>query len=823
MNPSKPINGDAASREVPVADFIPFRSHVTEHILTAVGGAYMRTWKLAGISFEAADEEEINVRHDGFNQLLRSIGTSGTAIWSHKVRRKVTDRLDGTFSNQFCHEFNERYFDSFAGYRMMANELYLTVVYRPNFQTNGLAKLAERAAVRSLEDIEYKQREAINHLNDIAYQVESSLKKYDPEALGTYEKNGVMFSSILEFMGFLVNGHWERVPLRRAAINDYLPTSRLFFGNENIEVRTPFGTRFGAVIDFSDYPEVTEPGILNPILYDDYEYIETQSFSMLGKYDAMQALTRQRNQLIASEDVSSSQINAMNNAMEEVVNGSFLMGDYHFSLAIFGDTLQQVSKNVAKTRSALQDQGFQTKLVDLVPDAAWFAQLPANWRFRPREAQISSRAFCGLSAFHNFASGKRDGNPWGEAVTILKTPSGQPYYVNFHVTPEDEDSEDKKALGNTMIIGQAGSGKTVVKLMLIAQATKFEPTMILFDKDRGEELAVRAMGGKYFCIVRGQETGFNPFKLEPNKANIMFWIALVKRLVHHADFPLTPTDEAAVAHAVHTVAAFPREKRSMTTVSQNLPNTSDNDMKMRLKKWCAGNELGWALDCPEDLQDFTTHKIYGYDYTEFLDDPETRTPIMMYLLYLTEAQIDGRRFIYGMAEFWKPLDDAVFADFIRNKQKTIRKQNGLGIFDTQSPDDVLNSPIARALIEQCSTFIFMANPKARREDYIDGFKLSEAEYEIIQSLGESSRTFLIKQGHQSAVAKLDLNGFDDDMDILSGTTDNVELLDQIRVEIGSDDPAAWMPVLRERIALRRTLGRRPRNLSPTPQTLESTT
>lgn len=811
MNSSKPINGDAAGREVPVSDFIPFRSHVTEHILTAAGGAYLRTWKLAGISFEAADEDEINVRHDGFNQLLRSIGASGTAIWSHKLRRKVTDRLSGTFNNKFCNDLNDRYFDSFAGYRMMANELYLTVVYRPNFQTNGLAKFADRASVRSMEDIAYRQQEAINHLNDIGYQVESSLKKYDPEPLGTYKKDGVLFSSALEFMSFLVNGFWEPVPLRRARINEYLPTSRLFFGNENIEIRTPAETRFGAIIDFSDYPEFTEPGILNPILYDNYEYIETHSFSMLGKYDALQALTRQRNQLIASEDVSNSQIAAITNAMEEVVNGAFLMGDYHFSLAIFGESLQQVSKNVAKARSALQDQGFQTKLVDLVPDAAWFAQLPTNWRFRPREAQISSRAFCGLSAFHNFASGKRDGNPWGEAVTILKTPSGQPYYVNFHVSPEDEDSEDKKALGNTMIVGQSGSGKTVVKLMLLAQATKFDPTMILFDKDRAEELAVRAMGGKYFCIVRGQDTGFNPLKLEPTKANVMFWIALIKRLVHHDKFPLTPTDEAAIAHAVHTVARFPRESRSLATISQNLPNTSDDDMKMRLKKWCRGNELGWALDCKDDLQDFTTHKIYGYDYTEFLDDPETRTPIMMYLLFLTEAQIDGRRFIYGMAEFWKPLSDPVFSDFVKNKQKTIRKQNGLGVFDTQSPDDVLSSPIARSLIEQCSTFIFMANPKANRDDYMNGFKLSEAEYEIIQGLGESSRTFLIKQGHQSAVAKLDLAGFDDEMDILSGTTDNVELLDQIRVELGSDDPTVWMPVLKERIALRRMIGRRPKN------------
>ena len=56
----------------------------------------------------------------------------------------------------------------------------------------------------------------------------------------------------------------------------------------------------------------------------------------------------------------------------------------------------------------------------------------------------------------------------------------------------------------------------------------------------------------------------------------------------------------------------------------------------------------------------------------------------MVLLHLTERLIDGRRFIYVMTEFWKRLRDPVFSEFANDKQKTIRKQNGLGIFD-QSP------------------------------------------------------------------------------------------------------------------------------------------
>jgi len=44
--------------------------------------------------------------------------------------------------------------------------------------------------------------------------------------------------------------------------------------------------------------------------------------------------------------------------------------------------------------------------------------------------------------------------------------------------------------------------------------------------------------------------------------------------------------------------------------------------------------------------------------------------------------------------------------------------------------------------------------------------------------------------------------------VLSGTTDNIELLDGIRAEVG-DDPLAWLPVFHERLAKRRATGPTP--------------
>ena len=146
-----------------------------------------------------------------------------------------------------------------------------------------------------------------------------------------------------------------------------------------------------------------------------------------------------------------------------------------------------------------------------------------------------------------------------------------------------------------------------------------------------------------------------------------------------------------------------------------------------------------------------------------------------------------------MDEFWKWLLDEAFSDFAFNKLKTIRKQNGFGVFATQSPSDVIESPIAKAVIEQSATQIFLPNPRADKKDYVEGFKVTPNEFEIIRGLAEDSRMMLIKQGHSSVICRLDLGQFRDELKVLSGSTDNILRVEELISQYGSD-PDHWLPV-----------------------------
>lgn len=639
------------------------------------------------------------------------------------------------------------------------------------------------------------------------------MKRYGAEQLGVYDKDGHAFSSALEFLAMLVNGEHRPMPICRDRFADYMAVNRPFFSKwgEVGEVRTSNGTRRFGMLEIREYDDATEPGQLNVLLESEFEFVLTQSFSVLSKHAAKDYLQRHQRNLIDARDVAIRQIEQIDEALDQLVSGRFVMGEHHCTLTVFGDTVAQVRDYLAKASAAMLDVAVMPKPVDLALEAGYWAQLPANWSWRPRPAPITSLNFLSFSPFHNFMSGKPTGNPWGPAVTILKTVSGTPLYFNFHASKLEEDATDKRLLGNTMMIGQSSSGKTVTLGFLLAQAQKFKPTIVAFDKDRGMEIAIRAMGGRYLPLKTGEPSGFNPFQLEPSQANLIFLKQFVKKLASAGGESVTHRDEEEIDQALAALMSPSIDKplRRLSMLLQFLPNPRSDDLNARptvaarLQKWCQGGEYGWLFDNQTDALDLSTHRSYGFDITEFLDNPDARTPVMMYLLFRTEGMIDGRRFMYVFDEFWKPLQDEYFEDLAKNKQKTIRKQNGIFVFATQEPSDALESNIAKTLIQQCATYIFLANPKADYEDYTQGFKLTDAEFELVKGLGEFSRRFLIKQGDNSALAELNLSGFDDELLVLSGTPDNAELVEEITAEVG-DDPAVWLPVFLQRVRAERS-------------------
>ena len=267
---------------------------------------------------------------------------------------------------------------------------------------------------------------------------------------------------------------------------------------------------------------------------------------------------------------------------------------------------------------------------------------------------------------------------------------------------------------------------------------------------------------------------------------------------HHTYLKLR--DRLSYAFALVSVAAvmrLPREDRSLDALRTMLGMADAGGIGARLEKWTSRGAMGWVFDNAADEMTLDARFI-GFDMTDFLDNAEIRAPLMLYLFHRIDKMLTGERTIIAIDEFWKALQDEAFRGFAQDGLKTYRKRNAMMVFATQSPADALKSDIAHSILEQVATQVMLPNPKGARRDYVEGFSLTEAEYQLIrEELSPESRKFLVKQGHDSVVVELDLTGLDDELAVLSGRAETTSIAVAAAAEFGPD-PAAWLPVFHKR-------------------------
>ncbi len=772
------------AREKSAGSHLPYAVHIDDHTIETRDGMLLQTIRLRGLLFETADTDEINYRKSLRDAMLQAIGSSRFALYHHIIRRRVDVELAATFPDDFSARLDTGWRARLASKQLYVNDLFLTLIRRP---LQGRVGFADRLRGRVGTDRDVRIAHDLRQLDTAREALIAQLGSYEPRVLSVYETPQGPCSEPLEFLSALYNGEMRPVRLPTQDLGDYLPYRRVSFGQETAELG-PHGDsarRFVGIVSIKDYPAQTAPGMFDDLLRLPFELTMSHSFGFVDRQAALGKMNLALRRMRSTEDEAVSLRGELSSAKDEVAAGRAGFGEHHMTIAVHGATPAEVDAGVAEVQASLADLGIIAVREDLALEPAFWAQFPGNFKYIARRGLISTGNFAGLASAHNFALGRASGNHWGDAVTLLETTAAGPYYFNFH----------QGDLGNFTVIGPSGSGKTVVLNFLLAQARKFSPRIVFFDKDRGAELFIRAIGGQYDLLRPGVASGLNPLQLEETPLNRQFLIDWVVQLAGGADFEEIEQIKDAIAANFEQDAAH-RRLRHFVELFRGSHRPHAADLWARLRPWWGTGERAWLFDNPIDLTDLIAHAV-GFDMTAILDDPSVRTPAMMYLFHRVEERLDGTPAIIVVDEGWKALDDDVFVRRIKDWEKTIRKRNGIIGFATQSAQDALESRIASAIIEQAATQIFMTNPRARAEDYVDGFGLSAHEYEIIRTLPDDARCFLIKHGTDSVVVRLNLAGEQDLLTILSGRERTVRLLDEIRATTG-DDPDAWLPRLLER-------------------------
>ncbi|CDM25183.1 ATPase provides energy for both assembly of type IV secretion complex and secretion of T-DNA complex (VirB4) [Castellaniella defragrans 65Phen] len=786
-----------------VSRYLPYSHHVTDRIIACDNHEYLAVIKVAGRAPDAYGQAELKDWIEALHNVLRGLPMGSLGLYSHIIRRRVTEYPDSTFAQAFATRFDAAYRATFDTSGLMVNDLYLSVLIHPVADpVLGTFASLEKADAKRLA---HWQDESIERLDSAVRALTAGLYRYDPQILGIVDRRGLAFSETAELMGFLLSGTHRPVPISRERLRETLPQARPIFGRhgELGELRTVAGSRLFGMMELRDYPEATKPGHLDRLLGLPHEFVLTQSWGSHTGAAAKKLVKKHHKLLVDSGDDSVSQVTQLTDVMDDLTSARLGLGDHHATLLVYGTSADSVRQALAQTATALAEDAVGFRPLDRALEAGFWAQLPGNWHWRPRPVPVTSLNFLCFSSLHNQLTGKPAGNPWGPAVTMLKTQTGSPFFFNFHASTEDLDETGKRRPGNTLIIGMTGTGKTVLQGMLLTQAQKFGAACVVWDKDQGMQVLIMALGGRYFNIRLGEPTGWNPFQMEATKGNVAFMVRLVTYLAERQGEAVTTRQRADITQAVQQLTTLiDRPARTLSTLNTLLPNPYSEDdtrstIHARLAPWCQGGEYGWVFDNPTDDLDLQTSSdrpaLFGFDLTELLDDDEVRGAATLYLKHRVDALHDGRRIINLYDECQHPLKDAHFQESMQDAARTIRKKNGVLALATQEPGAIIDNPVGASLVQQTATLILLPNPKARARDYIEGFGLTVAEFELLQSLGEASRKFLVKQGASVTVAQLDLSGCDDELLVFSGSPDMAEIAEAAVAQAGTD-PAAWLPV-----------------------------
>jgi len=766
------------SEERSFEEFIPYSSLLNDTTVFTKDYRFMTTFEVKGIAFETEDDIRIQSNQEKINGIIKSLNNQSISFYVHSVRRKTSDHMPYRYDSAYLENFAAAYYDTFKKEALYENIYYITMIYSP-FSTGVIDSRAFANAKRSEKARLIKKH--IELLDEHVSRFKATLSAFGIQQLSTYTHDGMEFSRQLEFYSFLLSGKKIRVAVQDAPLNKYLTggLQRLYFNKASAALKSVDGSsRFVKIIEIKEYSNTTHAGMLNALMYLDVEYTITQSFTPLHNTDAKSMIKRKRNQLIQAQDDGLTQISEIEVALDDLTSGDVVLGKYYFEIAIYADSKEEVVDKTSDVIAALDSAGIQGIVADRALPSSYFAQLPANFRLRPRVHTITSYNFADLVSLHNVPKGKRTGNCWGDAIMPMRTPTKQSYYLNIHKTLPNENSFGKFYLANFLVFGESGGGKTAFLMLLLNMLVKYndartfpkdtpdhlkKATYIFLDKDKGAMGNILALGGKYIEVETGVATGFNPFMCDYTDENISNLKSLVKLMIASSGSEkLTTVEEESMTHAIKTILKFDKEDRKypITLLTQLVQeDLGDHDsLRKRLSLWTKGNVYGWAFDNESDNFSFSDqYKVFGIDGTEILKEKETKDPLCFYIFWRIMEMVDGRRFglIGDEAHAW--LENEIVRKFVYNKEKTIRKENGFLGFATQSIEDIVQNQIARTMIEQSESIFFFPNPQGRENDYVNHLTCSKKEFETIIGFRPDQYHFYLKRSNEKLVIDADLS------------------------------------------------------------------
>lgn len=638
---------------------------------------------------------------------------------------------------------------------------------------------------------------ARKQLDDAITLTLRSLRDFKPYLLEMGEAGEI--SSLKSFWGSLLNpGAHVRfrastgaptadrrliAPVDRRLADDLIRTQVLFedTGPSDGVITFRRGTEvlYGAMLGLTTWGNETSSETLGCVLKTEAEVVICQIFRPFDKIGSRAVLEVLRKNNAASARTES-QIQTMLQVLDQPDGPmSGVLCKHQVSILVYAASRPELARRLAEIEETL-DEDSRTGCVRMTDEAepTWFQMFPphgdmtasAKAPYQVDHARPMIPASMNVAHLVNLETPPRglDRVPrgWGGEPPrcIVRSAYGSPYAITFHKEATDDGN---KPVGNALIIGGQGSGKTVA-LNWICGAYLGHPNVRVFMTDRydGGYVWTQAIGGRYIHLSTdktavGEVAELAPLQMQYEvRADGSFSADgefLLRWLRDHLANIDDPAAEQELRRALITNATLAPEHQNLEEFSGAINHPA---LKRAFSRWTRGGAYPSTFNGRRDSLDFTNGVRWNtFDFTRAVSDETLIRALIPYLQYRIETSMlnAGAPWILALDEAAAMVTEPAIAKWYMVLNQEVRKNLGVVVSCYQRASSVaeMGSSVREALMINSPLKIVFCNAEADRDEYCEILGLSAAEFDFVRRQHRFSRTrryaALVKKDGEGAV------------------------------------------------------------------------
>ena len=435
-------------------------------------------------------------------------------------------------------------------------------------------------------------------------------------------------------------------------------------------------------------------------------------------------------------------LSELEGVQEDLLNDEHHLYETQFQISVRHRDPQKLDALIDQICSLLDSARVLYSVETKAAGVAYFNRMPARDKLvrplRLYETNIST-----LWPFQFSPTGMWR-SPFGDRpVRLFKTPTGQNYAFQFHV------SDKPQSPGNYLMFAPTGSGKSTLIMHLLGGLAKFGTVRnYVFDSKEGARYMIEALGGVYQGY---QELALNPLDTDlTDKAAKLRARLILQQMM--GDEYLPEMDETLHA-ALEMATSLPVGERTIDNIfSVAFPRQSQE--RRIFSKWVSSDDnegqYSHVFNAPRDRISGFLEKSFlaGINMNEALEDPVLGPPVVAHIATaISQAAKKGQGgFSIFIDEAANLLSNPGFRKLAREMYMEYRKLDGLVGLAFQEPGALLSFEGSSAIIENAQTLFFFPNASVDVEN-LKPLNLSNEQISFIK--GESE----MRKGRQVMVVK----------------------------------------------------------------------